>query len=195
MPVVTAVGTARNGRVDVSLDGHPWRRLPVEVVARTGLGVGSELDRERLRELGRELRRVESLATATRALRHRDHSARSLDERLARAGVRASEREQALATLQRVGWVDDERVARGRAELLAERLWGDEAIAADLARRGIDAEAADAAIAALPPERERAEAAAAARGRGARTAAYLARRGFGEDAVEAVAGSSIAEED
>ena len=183
MPKVTAVGPERRGRVAVALDGAPWRELPVDVVARMLLHVGSELDRPRLRELRRELRRAEALGAAARALRHRDHTTRSLDARLEQAGVGAAAREQALETLQRVGYVDDARFAERRAQLLCERGWGDAAIAADLEQQGVEAEPAAAALALLEPESERARRIAEHRGPGPKTASYLLRRGFDEDVV------------
>ena len=63
MPSVTAL-RARRGRVEVEVDGSPWRTLPLEVVGRSGLLVGLELDRPRLRLVRRELRRAEALAAA-----------------------------------------------------------------------------------------------------------------------------------
>jgi SOS response regulatory protein OraA/RecX len=124
------------------------------------------------------------LQVAVRALRHRDLSAAALDARLERAGVDEPGREEALETLVRVGYVDDARTAGRRAELLAARGWGDAAIAADLERQRFPPETGAEALAALPPERERVRSLIARRGGGAKTAAYLARRGFGEDAVE-----------
>lgn len=191
---ITALTPLANGRVAVALDGQPWRELPAVVVARTLLRVGIELDRPRARELRRELRRAEALGVAARALRHRDLSAGGVAARLEHAGVAAPDAEEALATLQEVGWVDDARFATRRAEVLAERGWGDAAIAAELERQAVARDAADGAVAALPPEHERADAIVARRGAGARTAAYLARRGFGEDAVERAAGPSVAED-
>ncbi|HSP74281.1 MAG TPA: RecX family transcriptional regulator, partial [Gaiellaceae bacterium] len=100
-----------------------------------------------------------------------------------RAGVDAAARGEALETLQRVGYVDDARFAERRAQLLAERGWGDAAIAADLEQNGIEAERAAAALALLEPESERARRIAERRGPGPKTAAYLLRRGFDEDVV------------
>jgi len=178
----------RRGGVLVELDGEPWRTLPVDVVARALLCVGEELDRPRLRELRRELRRSEALSTATRALRHRDLSAHDVEARLERAGVGSRERERTLETLERAGYVDDARFADRRAQALAGRAWGDAAILADLERHGVGQEERAAAVAALEPERDRAALVVAARGPGRRTAAYLARRGFDADAVEHAAG-------
>lgn len=189
-PVVTALRETRSGRVAVELDGVPWRTVPLDVAARAGLVVGLGLDRERLRTLARELRRSRAIGTAAVALRYRDLSRFALEQRLARRGIRASDRVAAVEALERAGLVDDERVARSRAAALAERGWGDEAIEQRLASDGVDREFALAAVATLAPERERAAAIAARRGPGLSTVRYLASRGFAEDAAEEAAGSA-----
>jgi SOS response regulatory protein OraA/RecX len=125
---------------------------------------------------------------AARALRHRDRSRRQIDERLARAGVEDDRRTDALDALERIGYVDDARFAGRRAASLAERGYGDEAISALLAADGVPPDLAGAAIGALRPEEERAAEIVASLGASPRTAARLARKGFGEDAVEAAAG-------
>lgn len=172
----------------VELDGTPWRTLPVDVAAAAGLRAGVELDRPRLRELARALRRRSALDAAVRALRRRDFSSRTLDDRLARGGVRGAARRDALETLERTGVVDDQRFALARAAALAERGYGDDAIRCELRRQGITPETTGRALASLAPEPERAAAVVERRGTGPKTAAYLARRGFGEDVVEAALG-------
>jgi regulatory protein len=124
---------------------------------------------------------------AARALRHRDRSRSQIDERLARAGVEEDRRSDALDALERIGYVDDSRFAAQRAESLAGREYGDEAILAFLAADGLTAEVAAEALEALRPEAERAAAIVARIGASPKTAARLARKGFGEDAVEAAA--------
>jgi hypothetical protein len=89
------------GRVEIELDGAPWRLVPADAVVRANLLVGRELDRETARALGRELRRAAALGVATRALRHRDLSRRRLEERLAGRGAAAPARRDALETLER----------------------------------------------------------------------------------------------
>src|SRR6185437_230343 len=138
MPRVTAFRPARPGRVLVELDGEPWRTIPVDVAARSGLAPGLELDRERLRTLRRELRRSEALTVGARVLSRRDHSEQAVRAALERKGVREPEREEALATLRRHGALDDARFAHARAGALAERGLGDSAIAFRLERDGID---------------------------------------------------------
>src|SRR5690349_2138433 len=93
---------------------------------------------------------------AARALRHRDRSRSQIDERLARAGVEDDRRADALDALERIGYVDDARFAGQRAQSLADRGYGDDAIAALLAADGVGLEAAGEAVAALRPETERA---------------------------------------
>jgi regulatory protein len=120
----------------------------------------------------------DAFEAAARALRAADRSRAELDDRLARRGVGEAAREEALDRLERLGWLDDVRVAAARATRLAERGYGDAYIRADLARRRLPV---DAALAELDPERERAERHAA------RGPAWLARRGFDADVVENVA--------
>jgi regulatory protein len=194
VPVVTGLRETRGGRVAVELDGARWRTLPLDVVVRVALGVGEDLDRVRLRELARELRRARALDAGLRALARRDLSAAALADRLERRHVRAVDREATVGMLARTGLVDDERYASRRAESLAERGHGDEAIRWRLRREGIPEAVAAQAVAALEAERARAERIVAMRGRGPATARELARRGFGEDAVEAALGPAVADE-
>jgi SOS response regulatory protein OraA/RecX len=170
----------------VELDGKRWRTLPLEVAARTPLSVGVELDRERLRVLRRELRRTEALAAGARALSHRDRSEQGLRRALDRKGVTEEHREEAVRTLKRLGAVNDERFARARAASLAERGWGNAAIASALELENVGGELASLALAELEPERDRAARFAARRGGGERAARWLATRGFERDAIEVV---------
>ena len=124
------------------------------------------------------------LDLAIRALRFRDRTAAELETRLEQRGVGAAEREHALETLERIGYVNDERFARMRAEQLAERGSGDALIRDDLERRGVAANVVESALAALEPERGRAARIAERRGHSVKTARYLASRGFGEDALD-----------
>jgi regulatory protein len=125
---------------------------------------------------------------AARALRHRDRSRREVEERLARAGIDENRLTDALDTLERVGYVDDARFAGARAGALADRGYGDEWIRHDLAEHGVAPEAVAEAIGALVPEAERAAALVEQFGRTSKTGARLARKGFGEDALEAALG-------
>jgi regulatory protein len=127
------------------------------------------------------------LEVAARALEHRDRSRSQLDARLARAGVDEAGRAEALETLERVGYLDDGRYAQARAVSLAGRGYGDDGIRHLLEQDGVSPEQVSKAIAGVEPERERAAQIVARLGPGLKTAAYLGRKGFGEDAIEAAA--------
>jgi hypothetical protein len=93
-----------------------------------------------------------------------------------------------VATLATAGVVDDARTALRRAERLAERGWGDEAVAARLTGEGFGAEDVRLAVQALAPERERAAALAAAAGDARAAWKLLVRRGFALETTEAAVG-------
>ena len=124
------------------------------------------------------------MAKAARALSRRDLSECELSERLERARVPPAARAETVERLAHAGAVDDERFARGRAELLAERDAGDLLIRHDLAGRGIAEELVDSSVAGLDPEPERAAKLVQARGTGLKTARYLMRKGFSEESIE-----------
>jgi regulatory protein len=184
MRIVTALHPERRDRVRVDLDGVPWRTVPAAAVVSAGLRVGAAFDRQRARELGRALRRVEALDAAGRALSRRDRSAAELDARLESRGVPPSERASAVETLVRLGYVDDERVAVDRAVSLASRGFGDAAIRFDLEGRGIDGELITAALERVDPEIERARAILARGVSDQNAARTLAAKGFSPEAIE-----------
>lgn len=194
MPRVTALRSAGSGRVRIDLDGTPWRTIPVEVAARVGVWLDVELDRSRLRALARELRRVRALSEATGALARRDYSAGALEDRLERRRIAPAERRRALETLQRAGYVDDERFGMARARALAERGAGDAAIRADLERQRLTDASIEKALAGLEPEARRAERILEARGHVPETLRRLARKGFGEELLAELAERCVAEE-
>src|SRR5205823_13316603 len=106
-------------------------------------------------------------------------------------GPRAG-RSESAAVRVRGGLGDDSRLARNRAEILAERRDGDAAIRHDLEGRGLAGEHVEAAVAELEPELDRARRLVERRGTGARTARFLAGKGFGEEALEAAIGRDFA---
>jgi regulatory protein len=138
--------------------------------------------------------REQALERAVRALGRRDHSAASLRAKLERAGISETTQEETVETLARAGYLDDERFALERAARLAERGYGNDRIRADLEARGVAAEACQRALAALEPERDRAFRHARTLGRSARAVRTLQRRGFSEEALEAVLAESVAED-
>jgi SOS response regulatory protein OraA/RecX len=102
--------------------------------------------------------------------------------------------QETLGTLAAAGLVDDARLARARAAALADRGWGDLAVAARLRREGLEEGEVRAALANLPPEAERAAALVAGLADRRKAWSLLARRGFSPDASEEVLGALDAED-
>jgi regulatory protein len=166
----------------------PWRTVPADAVVRSNLRIGRALDRDTARTLGRELRRAHALDVAARALRYRDMSRHRLEARLADRGAPGGARAEALETLERVGLVDDERVAVSRAGVLAARGYGDAAIRHALEGEGLDPETVRAGLGAIEPEAERARGLLERRGEGLKTLRWLAARGFDASTLEDLGG-------
>ena len=137
--------------------------------------------------------RRDALGIAIRALARRELSVVELSARLERAGVPVDEREATIAHLCESGYLSDERAARERARILAERVRGDAAIRADLESRGISETAIEAALATLAPESVRVEGLAVRIGRSPRLGQTLRRRGFSEETVDRVT-AAVAEQ-
>jgi len=171
------------------VDGSPWRTVPDEVVLRCGLAAGVDLDRPLLRRLRHELQHADALQRAGRALARRPLSEQRLDERLEGAGMAADARLTALTRLKASGLVDDAKLARGRADSLAGRGWGDSAIAARLAAEGFGEPAVREALEALEPEIDRAAALVVNVADRPKAWALLARRGFTPDSAETAIGA------
>lgn len=83
-------------------------------------------------------------------------SRRELEQRLRAAGFDVEEISRALIDLDRAGLVDDERFARELTRSRAARLDGDRSVRSALAKAGVSAELAEAALAEAGDESERA---------------------------------------
>jgi SOS response regulatory protein OraA/RecX len=127
----------------------------------------------------------DALDAAARALGRRDRSEAGVLEVLRRKGVAEDEAVEAVETLRRLGAVDDERFAEAGAASLAARGYGDAAIGFRLEREGVTRELLERAVEGLEPESERARRLVAYRGATAKTARWLASRGFASESVEA----------
>src|SRR5438093_1500492 len=91
--------------------------------------------------------KADPIAEAVRYLARGDRSAAQVQHHLAGRGLPGTEIRRALRTLQRLGYVDDEAVARRMAEArLARRPMAREALAAELEARGFSAGAVARAV-------------------------------------------------
>ena len=95
-------------------------------------------------------------------------------------------RREVVERLVRTGLVDDRRYAETRASALAERGAGNDRIRYELVFAGVEDDVAHAAIQSLATEAERAQRIVDRRGASAKTARYLAGKGFPDDVVHAV---------
>jgi regulatory protein len=100
--------------------------------------------------------------------------------------VGESVRCEVVERLVRAALVDDRRYAETRASTLADRGAGNDRIRHELAFAGVEDDVADAVIESLASEAERAQRIVARRGASAKTARYLAGKGFSDDVVHGV---------
>ncbi len=134
---------------------------------------------------------ISAFDAAARALRHRDRSTSQVESYLAERGYAADDVRGALEAMLRTGLLDDARYAENRARSLAERGAGDSYIRHDLDQAGVGEDDINCALAALEPERDRAERILGRRGASARTARYLAGKGFSDDVVRGAVAHAV----
>lgn len=137
-----------------------------------------------------------AVAYLLRLLARRDYARAELDERMRRKDVDPDVRRAALARLAELDLLDDRRVAEGHVRGRIDRK-GRLALAREMARRGLEEEARDAALAPLDDAQQRSAARAVIaknawrfasgdrRKDRAKAATFLARRGFEGDVVRA----------
>lgn len=132
----------------------------------------------------------DALTQATRLLASTDKTRAQLVAALQRKGYPPAEIEQALARAQALGYLDDARVARKKAQAELRAGWAGDALLARLTGAGLDEALVRSAVAeaisetgwaALPAARALV---AARKLTGPKAARFLASRGFDEDVVE-----------
>jgi len=187
VPEITGLREVSASAVLVELDGAPWRTIPLTAAARAGLSIGKRLEREDLRLLGRELRRAEALAKATRMLARRPLPRALLEERLEKKGVAPVALEEAVEVLEQARYLNDRSYALDRARSLAERSYGNAAVRYILEQERVGSELIEEAIDALEPELERARAIAGSVSDRKKSLGRLSRRGFDPDTLEQIA--------
>lgn len=199
--IITSItpSARREGRFDVAVDGRSFALVSLDIVERLELGVGVALTPEKERLL---LEETEALATYDRALNLlavQARSSRDLKRRLIQKGEPAPYVDRAIERLTTVGLLDDAQFAR---QLARSKAVGQGAskrrVQQEMFKRGVAREVADEAIVDVFEEEavdETENAAAAARKklrtlgsvdaetRRRRLYGFLARRGYGPDAI------------
>ncbi len=199
MPRLTQVKETKKGRIALFLDGEFAFSLSPELFADAALHTGDELTDAEAERLRGESDARRALDKAMDHLALRDHAAGELYQKLCRR-FDADTAAAAVARAKELGLLDDEGVARRRAAELYARHKSRREILRDLAAKGIDSAAAQAAVGALyqtqdgeaDPELESARALVRrqyarklAEGRREQVAAALARRGFAHATIRA----------
>jgi regulatory protein len=208
--VITAIEPQqrRPERRSIFLDGEFALGVDAEVIARTGLRVGQEVELAELQALARAEERRAARDAALRLLGFRDRSERELERLLLRKGFEAEVVSEVVSDLAAREFVDDERFARGWvAAKTAGRPIGPDRLAAELRARGVERETVEEAVAQISPENERELALRAAKrlvgglrneelpAARRKLAAALRRRGFSWEVIRTVCDTLIAGSD
>lgn len=193
---VTAIRRRRPGDVvvDVVLDSGETVRIHDRRVVEHRLGAGATLGPAGLDALRRAAAFDAAELRALRLIARRPRSAAELRARLGEWGLDDVAAAGVVERLRELGQVDDRRLAVAVAESGRARGYGRRRTASDLGRLAVDHPAAAEALAALPDD-ERPDAERVAHRRfgpppyddrtARRVVGFLARRGFGPDAVAA----------
>ncbi|MGH7561165.1 MAG: regulatory protein RecX [Gemmatimonadales bacterium] len=195
----------RPGSVRVMVDGRPLLTLAAEAAAAEGLAAGQVLDHERFERLSGAADAEAAFRTALRLLGRRPFAERDLSRRLLQKGHPAAAVAQAMDKAGSLGLVDDECFARHYVETRAARGRGPVRLRRDLLALGLAAALIDRTLAAVLQADDSAypsvEALARKRlgqlkglppaVRRRRLVAYLARRGYGGDAVRTLVGKLL----
>lgn len=141
----------RAGRYVIEIDGEALGAVSVELIAELKLKPGAAIDGDMQARLAEGVRAVACYDKALDALARRARSRTELGRWLKQKEFAAAEIEPALEKLESLGLLDDLEFARGfaRSRLGAARGFGPRRVVAELGRRGVSRQIADAVIAEL----------------------------------------------
>ena len=143
----------RRPRVNVFLDGRLALSLSLGLAAEAGLRRGDVVTAERLEELRQADERQQARESALRLLAYRPRSEAELRSRLARRGLPLSAVENAIEHLREQGLVDDAAFARYWVEARQQSSpRGRYLLQRELLAKGVAAETAGEALAAVVDE-------------------------------------------
>lgn len=191
---ITAAKRIRGQQYLLTLDGEDDREVEVDAATfeRSGYRIGGEISPQGLAELLTVSRRNRVRSRALYYLSDRDYAARELETKLCRMTERQTAHE-VVERLTAVGLVNDAAYARRQAQNLAQyRLYPKRRILQELRAKGIDRETAEAAVEAAEIDDFQLALALiqkkyynklSDKSSREKTAAALARHGFGFDTV------------
>lgn len=194
--VVTGIESGKRGRRVVFVDGAEVLDLPTDFAARLGLATGQTLIPAQQDEIRRAVALHEAKLAAVRALGRRAQTQAELRRRLLRRGLPEEAVAEALSWLADRGYLDDKQYAEQRWSALEQRKLGAEGIRWKLLEEGVPREIAEqvqADRAGQLNETELARELCEQRNQSLRNVpwpqrrqrlyAFLARRGFGSEAI------------
>jgi regulatory protein len=150
MPLITAVlpSTRRAGRFEILVDGKGVATLSLEAIERLRLHVGTPYSESLAAIVDGEARALHAFDRALDLLALRARSTRELRRHLIKKGEEEAHVDAAIARLTTLGLLDDAAYARQFARAKATGPgFSRRRLQAELARRGVAREIADAAIA------------------------------------------------
>lgn len=200
---ITAIRAQRRQRerLNVHVDGEFRLALPSEVILRRGLRAGMEITEAAIRELEAEDLAWKARQASLTLLSYRPRTARELQRRLERKDFPGEVARATVEDLRSRGLVDDAAFAESFVrDRMRMRPRGRRRLIQELRAKGVDPDAADSAISRvlegedaseLDLARKAAERWAPRAGEEPRSArrrlhGFLARRGFGSDAIRTV---------
>jgi len=144
--------TLGNRRCRIFLDGDEWRTTSRGVIRELGIALDDERDPNTfLTELNRA-ERTAAHARALRILKYRDHSRSELSTKLGLDGYSDALVAETVSDMQRLGFVDDIRVADVLARsLIHVKEFGRIRVSSELRRRGIAEETIISTVDAYAP--------------------------------------------
>ncbi|MDR3051032.1 MAG: recombination regulator RecX [Oscillospiraceae bacterium] len=142
----------QRGAVRLTLDDGPALLIPTPLYRERTVRLGSDLDVEAYRAWMAERGRALALDTAVRYLAARPRTRWEVAQRLTQAGYGADACEQALARLERGGYLNDAQFADMWTQTRAGRGFGSARIARELAEKGVERQQAADALAQVDAE-------------------------------------------
>ena len=204
MATITAIEKQkRRPRLDIELDGGLAFSIRLDLAAERHLTVGQALTPAARRELEAEDGRRDAMAAALRLIASAPRSEKDLRDRLGRRDLPPAAVDAAVARLRELGYLNDAAYASFFVEARqASTPRSRRALTFELARKGVDRETSQAAVATLSDE-EAAYAAAQRRLRALRSldreafrrwlGVFLTSRGFGYGVARATVERCLAE--
>lgn len=172
----------------VYVDGEFWMTLPRDVIEALGLYEGREYEPSRLKLLEREVIEEKEMLYCLRSLDARMQTRRQLARKLQLREVDEEMAARILDRLDSIGLIDDEAVARQRAQTLLARGYGRRRAELKLYELGVDKDLGGKILDEVYLDDEQLERALKAMGSrfsgkddAQKAWAFLARRGFSSD--------------